>query len=71
MYYVSLYPCSYIGEMLRSLITQRDLLQVINAWYFCLDSQENIMISGKDAHNIKTFSKEGILIHTIGGKDRK
>ena len=64
-------PCirvfSYTGDMLRSLITRGDQLQVNNAYYFCLDSQENIIISDLGAHDIKAFSKEGTLIHTIGG----
>ena len=64
-------PCirvfSYTGDMLRSLITQGYQLQVNDAMYFCLDSQENIIISDYAAHDIKAFSKEGTLIHTIGG----
>ena len=68
-------PCirvfSYTGDMLRSLITLGDQLQVNDAWYFCLDSQENIIISDKGADDIKAFSKEGTLIHTIGGRGRE
>ena len=64
-------PCirvfSLTGDTLRSLITQGDQLQVNSAWYFCLDSQENIIISDVSAHNIKVFSNEGNLICTIGG----
>ena len=55
-------PCirvfSYTGDMLRSLITRGDQLQVKNAVYFCLDSQENIIISDIADHDIKAFSKE-------------
>ena len=68
--YVS--PCirvfSYTRDMLRSLITRGDQLQVKDALFFCLDSQENIIISDLGAHDIKAFSKEGTLIHTIGGE---
>ena len=53
--------------MLRSLVTQGYQLQVNDAYYFCLDSQENIIISDFNADDIKAFSKEGTLIHTIGG----
>ena len=71
--YVS--PCirvfSYTGDMLRSLITLGDQLQVNGAMYFCLDSQENIIISDTGAHDIKAFSKEGTLIHTIGGRGQE
>ena len=63
-------PCirvfSHTGDTLRSLITQGDQLQVNTASYFCLDSQENIIISDFSAQNIKVFSKEGNLICTIG-----
>ena len=54
--------------MLRSLITRGYQLQVNNALYFCLDSQENIIISDFGADDIRAFSKEGTLIHTIGGR---
>ena len=68
-------PCirvfSYTGDMLRSLITRGDQLQVNEARYFCLDSQENIIISDEGAHDIKAFSKEGTLIHTIGGEGQE
>ena len=65
-------PCirvfSYTGDMLRSLITIGDQLQVNIAFFFCLDSQENIIISDYGAYNIKAFSKEGTLIHIIGSE---
>ena len=68
-------PCirvfSYTGDMLRSLITHWDQLQVNNAMYFCLDSQENIIISDNSADDIKAFSKEGTLLHTIGGRGQE
>ena len=68
-------PCirvfSYTGDMLRSLITRGDQLQVNNAWYFCLDSQENIIISDFVTSDIKAFSKEGTLIRTIGGRGQE
>ena len=65
-------PCirvfSHTGDTLRSLITRGDQLQVNDAWYFGLDSQENIIISDFGAHIIKVFSKDGNLICTIGGR---
>ena len=68
-------PCirvfSYTGDMLRSLITRGDQLQVNYALYFCLDSQENIIISDQGANDIRAFSKEGTLIHTIGGRGQE
>ena len=68
-------PCirvfSYTGDMLRSLITLGPQQQVNYAVYFCLDSQENIIISDYDASDIRAFSKEGTLIHTIGGEGQE
>ena len=65
-------PCiqvfSLTGDMLRSLITLGDQLQVVEAWHFCLDSDENIIISDCGADDIKAFTKEGTLIHSIGGR---
>ena len=65
-------PCirvfSYTGDTLRSLITLGDQLQVNSPVYFCLDSQENIIISDYGARVIKVFSKEGTLIQAIGGR---
>ena len=34
--------------------------------FFCLDGQNNIVISDCSAHNIKVFSPAGDLLHTIG-----
>ena len=42
-------------------------MQVNSALYFCLDSQQNIIISDTGSDNIKAFTKEGILMHSIGG----
>ena len=65
-------PCirvfSYTGDTLRSLITLGDQLQVNSPVYFCLDSQENLIISDYGARVIKVFSKEGTLIQAIGGR---
>ena len=63
-------PCirvfSYTGDLLRALITRGDLLQVSDARHFCLDAQENVLISDYGSKKIKIFSKEGTLIHTLG-----
>ena len=65
-------PCvlvfSHAGEMTRSLVTRGHGMQVSNARFFCLDAEQNLLISDHDAHNVKIFSKDGILLHTIGQK---
>ena len=63
-------PCvlvfSHAGEMTRSLVTRGDGMQVTNAQFFCLDAEQNLLISDFVAGNVKIFSKDGILLHTIG-----
>ena len=63
-------PCvhvlSHAGEMTRSLVTRGDGMQVSNAWFFCLDTEQNILISDKGANNVKIFSKDGTYLHTVG-----
>ena len=67
----SVSPCirvfSYSGVKLRSLITLGYQQPVIDACYFCLDSQENIVISDNGAHSLKVFNREGTMIHSIEG----
>ena len=63
-------PCvlvfSHAGEMTRSLVTRGDGMQVTDAQFFCLDAEQNLLISDFGAGNVKIFSKDGILLHTVG-----
>ena len=63
-------PCvrvfSQAGEMLRSVVSRGEQMQVNSPNYFCIDSYENIIISNSGANDVKVFSKEGAHIHTIG-----
>ena len=63
-------PCihmfTFSGEKIRSIITRGFEMQVMGAYFFCLDGQNNIIISDNNAHNIKVFSPEGRLFHVIG-----
>ena len=63
-------PCvrvfSQAGEMIRSVVSRGQQMQVIDPNYFCMDSYENIIISDSRARDIKVFSREGAHIHTIG-----
>ena len=63
-------PCvlvfSHAGEMTRSLVTRGDGMQVNEARFFCLDAEQNLLISDFGADNVKIFSKDGILLHTAG-----
>ena len=64
-------PCIHVfslsGEKSRSLVTRGGIgMQVEGAYFFCLDGQNNIVISDCYAPNIKVFSPAGDLLHTIG-----
>ena len=64
-------PCIHVfslsGEKSRTLVTRGGIgMQVKESYFFCLDGQNNIVISDCSAHNIKVFSPAGDLQHTIG-----
>ena len=63
-------PCilvlSHAGEMTRSLVTRGDEMQMSVAWFFCLDAEQNLLISDDGAHDVKIFSKDGTYLHTVG-----
>ena len=56
------------GEEIRSLITRdyEGIAQVRLCFSFCLDKKQNILMSDFVAGNIKVFSQEGELLHTLG-----
>ena len=65
-------PCLHVfslsGEKIRSLIT-RDKdgdAQVRECHSFCFDKKQNILMTDYEARNIKVFSQEGALLHTLG-----
>ena len=68
-------PCvqvfSHAGEKLRSLVSKGEQLEVSNPCFFCLDAEENIIISDFATHQIKIFSKEGNHIRTIGERGQQ
>ena len=65
-------PCLHVfsltGEKIRSLITcdYEGNAQVRLCFSFCLDKKQNILMSDSGARNIKVFSQEGALLHTLG-----
>ena len=64
-------PCilvlSHAGEMMRSLVTRGDGMQVYNLLFFCLDREQNLLsISDFGAHDVKIFLKDGTYLHTVG-----
>ena len=70
-------PClhefSKAAYKLRSFITcgKEGNDQVSQAYYFCLDKRNNILISDFAAKSIKVFSQEGVLLYTVGESQEK
>ena len=54
------------GDMLHSLITCGEGMDVFRPYFFCLDPLNNFVISDYGSHSIHVFSPEGNLLHTIG-----
>ena len=65
-------PCMLVltleGDMLHSLITRGEGMDVSHPYFFCFDSLNNYVISDSSSHSIRVFSPEGNLLHTIGRK---
>ena len=63
-------PCilvfSHAGEKIRSLITYGTGMQIRAAYFFCLDRNQNLLISDWSNDEVRIFSKEGTHLHTIG-----
>ena len=65
-------PCLHVfsltGEKISSLITRDDKgnAQVRVCYSFCFDKKQNILMSDNRAGNIKVFSQEGALLHSLG-----
>ena len=65
-------PCMLVltleGDMLHSLITYGEGMDVFRPNFFCLDPLNNFVLSDFRSHSIRVFSPEGNLLHTIGRK---
>ena len=63
-------PCMLVltleGDKLHSLITCRRGMDVLEPYFFCLDSLNKFVLSDDGSHSIRVFSPEGNLLHTIG-----
>ena len=68
-------PCvhvfNYNGLKMRSIITRGEGMQVSRSFFFCLDTKKTLILSDSGAHQIKIFSNEGALLHTIGEHGRQ
>ena len=54
------------GDKLHSLITRGRGEDVLDPYFFCLDSLDNFVISDNRSNSIRVFSPKGNLLHTIG-----
>ena len=63
-------PCMLVlsleGDMLHSLISCGQGMDVLKPYFFCLDTNNNFVISDEGTHSIRVFSPAGNLLHTIG-----
>ena len=63
-------PCMIVltleGDMLHSLITCGEGMDVLFPHFFCLDPLNNFVLSDYESHSFRVFSPEGNLLHTIG-----
>ena len=63
-------PCMLVlsieGDMLHSLISNGEGMDVLFPLFFCLDRNNNIVISDRGTHCLRVFSPAGNLLHTIG-----
>ena len=68
-------PCILVltleGDMLHSLITCGEGMDVLGPYFFCLDSLNNFVLSDLRSHSIRVFSPEGNLLHTIGREEHQ
>ena len=63
-------PCMLVlsleGDMLHSLISRGEGMDVLLPLFFCLDANSNFVISDEGTHSIRVFSPAGDLLHSIG-----
>ena len=59
---------SRIGDLLTSCVSQGEGQECLvhGPWFFCLDCEQNILVSDCYHHVIKILSNTGELLHTIG-----
>ena len=60
------------GHKVRSLITRgKGTASVAKAYFFCISANESFIISDFSGHQIKIFSKEAALLHTLGKRGQE
>ena len=61
------------GDLLTSCVSQGEGQEclVYEPYFFCLDCEQNILVSDYFHHVVKIFSNSGELLHTIGRKGNR
>ena len=65
----SLYPVQLFdlkGKLLRCVVHQSEMSR---GYFFCVDSDQNILISDNQESVVRIFNKKGCLILVLGGKE--
>ena len=57
---------NYIHQLIRKIIPRREAGYVTNPWCFCLDAEQNILITDWLADCVLIFTSKGELIHKFG-----
>ena len=57
---------SFTGDLIRSLVTAPSYRMHVDTPFFCLDANSNLLLCDHLEHQIKIFSNEGALLHTLG-----
>ena len=67
-------PCMHLFDkstcrIKTHLISQGPKRDVVNAWFFTIDSEGNFLVSDRDSNSIAVFSQEGEQLCKIGCKE--
>ena len=60
----SIHTFSHIGENIRSMTLPENMIQ--SSYFFCINVDGNFILSDCADHQIKLFSKDGVLLDTFG-----
>ena len=57
---------NYTHQLIRKIIPRGEGRHVTDPWHFCLDAEQNIIMTDLSAHCVLIFSSKGELIHKFG-----
>ena len=59
------------GDMIHSLTTCGEGMDVLRPLFFCLDPLSNFVLIDFESHSIRVFSPEDNLLHTMGREEHQ